>query len=114
MSYRAIPVSARVLSGPPLPGDPAAPLRRLARLDREVADGLAGLTPPADGGPDLGPALQVWRELATARERLADTFEASDERDVKRWSRRFEAARRELRRAVRDAGLTGPLSPCSS
>ena len=114
VSYRAIPVSARVLSGPARSGDPVGPLRTLARLDRKVADGLADLTPPAGGRPDLTPALQAWREIAAVREGLADAFEANDDGEVERWSRRFEPARRELRRAVGDAGLTGPLSPCAS
>ena len=79
-----------------------------------MADGLADLTPPAGGGPDLMLALQAWREIAAVREGLADAFEAHDDGEVERWSRRFEPARRELRRAVGDAGLTGPLSPCAS
>jgi hypothetical protein len=110
----AIPVSARLVRAADPQGDPAGQLHQLARLDRQLAERLAGLTPPAGDAIDLGPILAGLREVADVREGVADAFESGDEREVRRLSSRFEPARRRLVESVRQAGLANALAVCAS
>jgi hypothetical protein len=111
----AIPVSAGLLrQADPQEGDPGTPLRELAGYDRELADRLAGLTPPAGDGIDLAPVLAGLRQVAEAREAIADAFESGDDREVRRLLPRFQPTRRKLIRSVRRAGLGAALSLCAS
>jgi hypothetical protein len=114
VSRLAIPVSARLVSAADPQGDPAGQLRQLARLDEELAERLAGLTPPAGDAIDLEPILDALREIADLREGVADAFESRDDREVRRLVSRFEPARRKLVEAVRQAGLANALAVCAS
>jgi hypothetical protein len=113
VSRRATPVSARVLSAAnPQPSELAGPLRSLARLDRELADRLAGLTPPAGAAPKLEPVIGWVRRVAGAREDLAAALEAGHERKARRLDARFDPYRGRLTAAVRAAGLGPALRAC--
>jgi hypothetical protein len=113
VARRAIPFSARVLSAAATESaDLAGPLRSLAGFDRELADRLAGLTPPAKGATGLGPVIEGLRRVTAAREGVAAALEAGDERKARRLEARFDPHRRRLSAAVRESALAPVLGVC--
>jgi hypothetical protein len=115
VARRAIPVSARVVSAVvPQPVELAGPIRSLAGFDRELADRLAGLTPPAKAATALEPVIGWIRRVAAARESFAAALEAGDERRARRLGTRFDPYRARLMAAVRESGLGPALRGCFS